>query len=281
MKEPSETQHIAKKLHDSVHESSIQNLRKNSQHDALNVLYKCHTNKSTFIMNQQPALYLHEEILLLALKDQKGTIASSATMYQYAVGGAILAELLLQKRIKIDGSSKNKLVGVESSQLTGDDILDECLLKMSGAKRRASAQTWLTRFSGVKHLKHRVAVQLCRKNILKENEDKVLLFFNRKVYPEINHEPEQKIVNRLKEAIFTDSRQIEPRTIILLSLAYKSNLLSIIFDKKELKARKNRIEGLVNGEIIGKATANAIEAVQAAIMIAAMTPIFISTTITN
>ncbi len=224
-------------------------------------------------MDKQPGLYLHEEILLLALKDKKGTIASAATMYQNAVGGAILAELLLQKRIKIDESSKKKLVNIDSTQLTGDDVIDECLQKISGAKRRASVQTWLMRFAGVKHLKHRVAKQLCRKNILKENEDKVLLFFNRKVYPEINHEPEQKIINRLKEAIFTDSELTDSRTTILLSLAYRSNLLSIIFDKKELKKRNKRIEKLVNGEIIGKATSDAIEAIQAVALIAATTAI--------
>ena len=229
-------------------------------------------------MDKQPGLYLHEEILLLALKDQKGTIESSATMYQYAVGGAVLAELLLQKRIKIDESSKKKLIDILSSQLTGDAVLDECLSKISAARRRASVQTWLTRFAGVKHLKHRVAEQLCRKNILKEDEDKVLLFFTRKVYPEIDHEPEREIINRIKDAIFSDSKEINPRITILLSLAYKSNLLTIIIDKKQLKERKKRIEKLVNGELIGKAAADAISAVQAAILVAATTPVFIAAT---
>lgn len=224
-------------------------------------------------MNQQTELSLPEEILLLALKDKKGTVASSATMYQHAVGGAILAELLLLKRIEIDESSKKKLVEVKSSQLTGDDVLDECMQKLSGAKKRASVQTWLMRFTRVNHLKHRVAKQLCRQNILKENEDKVLLFFNRKVYPEINHGPEQEIINRLKEAIFTDSEVTNPRTIILLSLADKTNLLSIIFDKKELKKRNKHIERIVNGEIIGKAASEAIEAVRAAAIAAATTSV--------
>ena len=35
-------------------------------------------------------LFLYEEIMLLALKDEEGTIASG-TMYNYADGGAIIA----------------------------------------------------------------------------------------------------------------------------------------------------------------------------------------------
>ena len=40
------------------------------------------------------SLFLHEEVMLLALRDEEGTIASG-TMYQYAIGAAILAELLV------------------------------------------------------------------------------------------------------------------------------------------------------------------------------------------
>ena len=47
-------------------------------------------------MSANHSLFLHEEILLLALRDEEGTIAGA--MYQYAIGGALLAELLLQTR---------------------------------------------------------------------------------------------------------------------------------------------------------------------------------------
>ena len=57
-------------------------------------------------MMRRKDLYLHEEIMLLALKDEKGTISSGT--YQHAMGGAILAELLLRKHIAVDESKKNK-----------------------------------------------------------------------------------------------------------------------------------------------------------------------------
>ena len=46
-------------------------------------------------------LHLYEEIMLLALRDEEGTVASG-TMYNYAVGGALLAELLLEQRLRIE-----------------------------------------------------------------------------------------------------------------------------------------------------------------------------------
>ena len=56
-------------------------------------------------MGMQETLFLHEEIMLLALHDEKGTVAWG-TYYQYALGGAILAELLLNNLISIEVSKK-------------------------------------------------------------------------------------------------------------------------------------------------------------------------------
>ena len=54
-------------------------------------------------MNRE--LHLHEEVLLLALRDREGTIASG-THYQYAIAGALLAELLLEERCVVDAEGR-------------------------------------------------------------------------------------------------------------------------------------------------------------------------------
>jgi hypothetical protein len=54
---------------------------------------------------------------------------------------------------------------------------------------------------------------------------------------------------------------------------------SDVFDKRQLKGRKARIQQVVNGELTGKATREAIEAMQAAVMVACIIPaIVVSTT---
>lgn len=129
---------------------------------------------------------------------------------------------------------------------------------------------WVSRFARVKKLKHKIAEQLCKRGILRSGEDDVLLVFSRKIYPEINPEPERQIMDRLRDAIFTDTDQVEPRTVVLLSLAKSTNVLKVNFDKKKLKSRKDRIERIINGEVTGKATKEAIEAMQAAVVVAIM-----------
>jgi len=231
-------------------------------------------------MTIQNALFLHEEIMLLALRDEQGTIATG-TMYQYAIGAAVLAELLLNKRIAVEQSRRKKLVNLVSSKPFGEPLIDHCLEKICNAKRRASLQTWVSRFASIKNLKHRVARQLCRRGILRAAEDKVLLIFTRKIYPEVNPEPERKLIERLRQAVFTDSRDVEPRTVVLVSLANSTGLLKVVFDKKKLKRRKARIEEIINGEITGKAAKEAIEAMQAAVMVACIMPAIMTTTISH
>jgi Golgi phosphoprotein 3 len=228
-------------------------------------------------MMMQSALFLYEEILLLALRDEEGTIVSG-TMYQYAIGAAILAELLLSKRIEIEQSGRRKLVNLVSATPLGDPLLDECLERIAHAKRRAALQTWVSRFAGTKNLKNRVAQQLCRRGILRADEDKVLLIFTRKIYPEINPEPERELIERLRHAVLTDADEIDCRTIVLLSLANSTGLLKIAFNKKELKDRKVRIKQIVNGEITGKAATEAIQAMQAAVMVACIMPAMMTAT---
>ncbi|MCG8408327.1 MAG: GPP34 family phosphoprotein [Phycisphaerales bacterium] len=225
----------------------------------------------------QPPLYLHEEIMLLALRDEAGTVVTGS-MYAYALGGAILAELLLHGRISVE-ESKKRLVNLVSDQPVGEPVIDECLDKIADAKRRANLQSWVSRFANMKNLHHRIAQGLSDRGILRADEKTVLLIFKRKVYPEINPQPERRLIERLRKAIFGDGVSIDPRTVILISLASGASLLSIPFAKSDLKRRKKRIEQIVNGEMTGKATKEAVEAAQAAVMVACVLPSVTATVI--
>ncbi|MGD8816298.1 MAG: GPP34 family phosphoprotein [Acidobacteriota bacterium] len=224
-------------------------------------------------------LPLHEEVLLLALRDDEGTIAPG-TMYQHALAGAMLSELMLQQRIAVDESDRKKRAEVIDRTPTGLPLLDECLARMADDKPR-SLQHWVQKLSAMRNLKHRVAERLCDRGILHEEEGTILLVFSRRVYPETDPRPEKEIVERLRRAIFTDERDVDPRTVVLLSLADAAGILKVAFDKKELKERKQRIAQVVNGEVMGKAAREAIQAVQAAVMVAAIMPAIISTTVTH
>jgi|MEHZ01.5.fsa_nt_MEHZ011385232.1_5 hypothetical protein len=60
--------------------------------------------------------------------------------------------------------------------------------------------------------------------------------------------------------------------MVLVSLTYQSNLLSIPFTGKELRKNKKRIKKIIDGELVGKATGQVIQAIQSAAAIAAIMP---------
>jgi Golgi phosphoprotein 3 len=226
-------------------------------------------------MGEDNGLFLHEEILLLALKDEEGTI-TPGTMYQYALGGAVLAELLLRRRIGLMEHGKTKLVETTDPKPVGNCLIDECLSRITTAKRRASLGTWVSRVAQSKDLTHRIARQLCRRGILRADEEKILLIFTRKIYPEVDPKPERQLISRLYQAIFTDTPHVDPGTIVLVSLANSAGILDVLFDRKALRQRKERIQQLVHGEIVGKATKEAIEAMEAASTVACVMPMIMS-----
>ena len=131
-------------------------------------------------MANRDQLLLHEEVLLLALKDEAGTVAFES-MHEYAMAGAMLAELLLRHRIRL-GGRKGKIVELVNCGSLGDPVIDECLQKIRDAERRARLETWVQRFAGVRNLTQRVAERLCGRGILRANEKTILLFFKREFF---------------------------------------------------------------------------------------------------
>jgi len=223
-------------------------------------------------------LYLHEEITLLALKDREGTFYMRN--YAPAIAGAILAEMLLTGRIALD-EGKRKLVNLVRDEPFGDDVLDEALGKIRTAKRRADMRTWVQRFQMLPKLSHRVAQGLCRRGVLRENEQKILLLFKQKTYPELDHGFEQRTIWKLQEAIFGASLEIDPRVVVLVALARAADLLNLNFDRRELREKRKRIKTIITGNLIGEATKEAIDAAHAAVAVAAMVPIIAATASTS
>lgn len=213
-------------------------------------------------------LFLHEQLMLLSLKDKEGTIFGG-THYSFAIGGAVLAELLMSERIDLAAGKKKDRVRLLDAKGYGDPILDETLEKLAAAKRPRSMQDWVTIVANMKQLKHRVAKQLCRRGILRADEDKVLLIFTRKIYPELDPGPERELMGRLESVIF-EGVEPDPRTAVLIALADHSGVLRAVFDKKRLKAHKERLENISDGSSTAQATKAAIEAMQAAVMVATM-----------
>ena len=213
-------------------------------------------------------MFLHEELMLLALRDREGTIVGG-TSYTFAIGGAVFAELLLSERIGLERDGKKATVKVLDVTAFGDPVLDEWMAQMGGATKQRTPQDWVTRIANTKDLKHRIAARLCQRGILRMDEDKVLWIFTRNIYPELDPRPERKLMGRLESAIFQDG-DVDPRTAVLLAVAHHAGILQAVFDKTRLKKRKARIQEISEAGLAAEATKEAIEAMHAAVMIATM-----------
>lgn len=215
-------------------------------------------------------LLLHQEVMLLAIRDDKGTFSEG--MFLYSVAGAMVSELLMRQRI-VAGQDKKQFVGVIDKSSTGDEILNELLAKIHESKKPRSLQHWVFTASNLPKLKHRIASQLCDMGILRHDERKVLWLFTQQVYPELDGTYEDAIRDRMGKVMFDDNVKPDGPTAVLIALASHAGLLKANFAPEELRQRKARIKQLANGDILAaEATQSAIQAVQAAILVAAIIP---------
>lgn len=206
-------------------------------------------------------LHLHEQLLLLVLKDRKGTVDYRAGHYNLAMGGAILAELALGGWLRIDESKKAWVEAVPGADRVGDELMEEALDQVSRSKRRR-ASSWVQRFGSLKRLRHRTARGLCHRGILRTSEGQLLLVFTRKVYPTVDPGPERMLIERLREAVMTDG-EVEPGLGVVLSLAHATGSLRIHFERKQLRSRKARIKSISAGEAFWGGSHPAVAAQQA------------------
>jgi len=208
-------------------------------------------------MATRPQLRLHEEVLLIALNDERGTLPMTG-MPGFALAGAILAELLSQGRIEVEPTRK-KLVRVKSAQMLGDQLLDESLLRIREAKRPAPLLSWVTRLTGTRRMHHRIAERLVIRAILRAEERRILRIFRTDAYPTVDSRPEREIRERLSEAVFRDNPRLDERTRLLLAVCVPSHLLGVVFSRKELKPRRKHLKALTAGDPIAQAIEKAVE----------------------
>jgi hypothetical protein len=209
-------------------------------------------------------LSLPEQIVLLALRDDKGTPEFRATMHKYAIGGAILAELAFGGHVRI-GEDKKNLVEPLAAFTLADPVLEECRAAVAGATRRKSAGAWVTRFARIRRLRHRVAEGICRRGILKDSEEQILLVFTRKAYPTTDPAPERLLLERMREAVLGDGDGLDPRTALVVALAHAAKMLGIYFGWKELWRRRARLKRIASGEPIDGVDRAAVAAIHAAV----------------
>jgi len=212
-------------------------------------------------------LTLMEELMLIALQDEKGTVIwSAAGPLGTALCGAALAELMLREKLLISDP-----VSIINTTLTDDPILDEILGFIQTKGKLKDIKWWIGELQWpFRKIDKQIAERLVLKGILRQEEAKILWLFPTHHYPSNDPAPEMQLRNRLVE-IIVNQQTHDNRTLILLSLLNRCNLTDKLFETTEKTLRKQYVlwvKKLVENEPIGKAVQEKLDDDTAATMAA-------------
>jgi hypothetical protein len=216
-------------------------------------------------------MLIAEDLLLLLTADDSGKLTADTTSTDIALGGALLADLELSRRVDVAGPGERVDEGrliVRDATPTGDDVLDDALATL-GHREGKKAHTVVATLG--KRTRARLYERLTRSGLLRSEEGRILGLFPTHRWPaeRRGHEAAVRagLVTALRDGGTADART---RALISLLLALKAVHKAVApesvgLSRRELQATAERI---AEGEAVGKAVRSAIEAGEAAIVAA-------------
>jgi hypothetical protein len=221
-------------------------------------------------------LNLAEELLLLALEDERGEVHHAASdSLDYGLAGAVLMELVLRGRFHTEN---DKLIVADGSQ-TGDEVLDGALEDVATSRKPRDPEHWI-RSWGQQHLKDRLLERLVKRGILKEEEHRVLWVFSRNRCPELDGTLEKELRQKIR-AVALEGQEPEARIAALICLIKVCDLAKEIFAPHESELARKRLEEISEGDLVSNAVSDAVTEVQVATQAAVMVSVTAATAATT
>ncbi len=208
-------------------------------------------------------LNLPQQLLLLSYHEAK-PLPIHAPL-SFSLVGAVLAELLIQRKIRRKGP--NLLFA--NASLTSDPILDEALTIMNCSHGEQTAKYWVNRLNVLlRNLRPRVADQLASKGFLTITYHSSLGLFAFRSYHLSDAHPALALKDQLRQVLF---RPFAPTSRQMALIGLLEPLGLKLFTREERRAVRARIGEILRRDEISKAVAHAIagaESVAAAIVAA-------------
>lgn len=205
-----------------------------------------------------------EDLLLLLLDDEKGTMAAS-THEQALFGGAVLVELALAGLVEVEEKRgiwhTPKVTVAGSASTPTDPLLAEALATV--AERPRSATGLVPRLG--KGVRDELARRLESRGILEREERKVLGLFPSTRWPAADLAHERQVRERL-HGVLVHGLTPDPRSGALVALLHAVDQAHKVIDSDSVSSRdiKRRAKEVSEGEWAAKAVKDAVTAAQAA-----------------
>lgn len=210
-------------------------------------------------------LMIFEEIFLLALDDEKGTILPFAKKtIAHALSGGILTELTLQGKVCSNEKRRLEVIGAD---FTGDEILDETIREIQASEKAHKPSYWVSQLSErPKKLRERIGQGLVARDLVHQEEKR---FFWRSPSPAEDGGAsfsKFEMKNPLRAAILS-SGESGSRDLALLNVAASAGLLDLIFTQDELSFAGQHIHEKVVGAALKDPVMQTIEEIGKGIQI--------------
>ena len=207
-------------------------------------------------------LTVAEEMLLLVLDDSSGTFITEPDInINYALAGAVLADLALRGRIEAD---PDKLF-VLDRKATGDAVQDAVLARIVATDEVQDTAYWVAEIGQRgEEVREHLLTRLVGRGILKRVEEKVLWVFETRRYPTVDGREEREVKKRIMDTLLTDETPSHEDAVII-SLADSCNLFRQMLGDRERENLRTRIEAIADSDAIGVAVAETIRQVRASV----------------
>ncbi|NIK57305.1 GOLPH3/VPS74 family protein [Kribbella shirazensis] len=216
-------------------------------------------------------MLIAEDLLLLLYDDATGKPITGSPGLDYALAGAVLIELTMQRKLDITTEGKTGRLKVVDGAPTGDAILDERLAYVVD-KPGKKPKDQLGKLS--KHLRDQLLARLAERGILQADQGKVLGLFPVTRWPARDARHEQEVRTRLS-SVLTQGLAPDERTGALIALLSALNAApKVVTDAVDKRALKRRAKEIADSDWAADAVKKAVAEMQAAVT----TAIVVSTT---
>lgn len=191
-------------------------------------------------------LKITEELFLLSLDDAKGRIHRSIAIPQrFTLGGALLADLFLYGKVKLN-NQKEVTLGVE--KLCNDPLIDDAFVIVKAALEYTRKVTPLLEAINPKPKKllNYLAFGLVEQGILNFEERRYLWVIPYQVFSQQDPSVKYWIKEHLRGVVLAGD-VADLHTLMVLNLLRSGGILNLVFTRDEMKAARERIQMLAAG----------------------------------
>lgn len=202
-------------------------------------------------------LTLAEELLLITLDDESGTLLDSISPFKYhiAIAASLIMELTLKGKLDLD----EKKLFVVSSVDTGDPILDQALAEIVAEKTSLATTEWLKRFATRgEDLSNQIIESLVAKGIMQLVDKRLFWVLRTRAYSATSGIEEREVKARIMLLLNSDEIP-DPNDILLVGLLKAVGIFSLLLSPSELARLQNRIDEIANLEEINRSLSASIQ----------------------